>query len=147
MSDKPMSPAARRAQRLLVGGLAGGHLVALAVVAGFAVAGGASAAASALLGAGATLVFYTVGLGVQVAVADAPPRTVLWASLASYVLRVSVFGLLLGVALTRVDALAWVDDVALVVGTIGALLGWLVAEVWVYSRLRIPTYHEPRHDG
>ncbi|MDN5571001.1 MAG: hypothetical protein L0G22_07075 [Propionibacteriaceae bacterium] len=126
-----------------MGGLTGGHAVALVVIAAFGLARGPAAALSAAVGAVATLVFYTVGLAVQVAVADASPKTVLGASLASYVLRVSVFGVLLGLSLAHADAVAWIDDVALVVGTIGVVIGWLAAEVWVHSRLRIPSYDEP----
>lgn len=120
----------------------------MAVVA-FLLARGPASGVSAAVAAGATLVFYTIGLAVQVAVADAAPKRVLGASMASYLLRVSVFGVLLGLALAHADAVAWVDKVAVVVATIATVIGWLAAEAWVHAHLRIPVYDTedevPRH--
>ncbi len=135
-----LSAATRRAQRLLLGGLIGGHAAAALAVLGFLLARGPASGLSAVIAAGATLVFYTIGLAVQVAVADAAPKRVLGASMASYLVRVSVFGVLLGLVLTHADAVAWVDEVAVVVATIATVIGWLAAEAWVHAHLRIPVY-------
>jgi hypothetical protein len=48
---------------------------------------------TAAIAAAVTIAFYTIALGVQIAVADAAPKVVLFAWLASYVTRVTVLGL------------------------------------------------------
>lgn len=145
---RPMSDNARRAQKLLVGGLVGGHAAALVVVAAFWLLSGPTAAASAAIACVITLAFYTIALGVQVAVADAPPKTVLVAWLGSYLSRVTVLGLLLALTLTNAARWPWLDPVAVVVGTIGVVLGWLGNELRAYSKLRIPVFDPPpSHDG
>lgn len=144
------SPAVGRARRLLVAGLGGGHAAAAVAVLGLWLARGTAAGVSAALAAGATIVFYTIGLAVQIVVADATPKRVLGASLASYLLRVSGFGVGLGVALANADAIAWLDAVAVVVATIATVIGWLSAEMWAHARLRIPVYdvcEEVAEDG
>lgn len=133
----------RRARTLLLGSALGGHVAALIAVGGFLVARGPVAGAWAALAAVVTLAFNIIGQGVQVAVADAPARTVFVAAMASYVLRVTVLGLLLQVVVINADRFASLDPVALVVTTIAVVIGWLGTEFWVYSRLRIPVYDEP----
>lgn len=139
----PASDNARRALRLLRGGVLGGHAAALVTVAAFGFARGAGSAASAAISAVVTLAFYTVGLGVQVAMADAPPKRVLFASLASYGLRVTVLGLALAVTLTNAHLVAGMDPVAVVVACVAVVIGWLAAEFWVYAHLRLPVYDPP----
>lgn len=142
-----MSPSAQRAQKLLVGGLVGGHVAALTVVGAFWVASGPNSAATAAIASAATIAFYTVALGVQLAVADASAKTVLIASLGSYLARVTVLGLALAATLTNADRWAWLDPVALVVATIAVVLGWIGFELWTYSRLRIPVFDPPDDSG
>lgn len=135
---------AQRAQKLLVAGLVGGHAAAFTVVGLFWALAGTEAAASAAIAAAVTLAFYTIALAVQVAVANARPKTVLVASLASYISRVSVLGLLLALAVSQADRWSWLDPVALVVSTIAVVLGWLGFELHAFSKLRIPAYDLPR---
>ena len=132
-----------RARRLLAGGLLGGHLGGFLVSAGFWLAVGQAAGASAAVGAVVTLAFFTIGQAVQVAVADADPRLVLVASLGSYVVRVSVLGLLLVLALRHASRFSAVDSVAVVAATIVVVVTWLAGEFRVYARLRIPVYDDP----
>ena len=132
-----------RAQRLLLGGAAGGHLAAFSCVVAFWLVSGASAGVSAAVAAAATLAFYIVGLAVQVAVADAPPRRILIASLLSYLARVGLLAALIAWVATQPHVLALLDPIAIVVTTIGVVLGWLAAEVWTFSRLRIPVFDPP----
>ena len=145
----PVSPATRRAHRLLAGGLFGGHMAAIVSVSAFWIAAGRDAGVSALLAAVGTLLFYTVGLAIQVATADAAPRTVFVASMVSYFGRVGLFGGVLALAMANADAVVWLDSTAVVVTTIAVVIGWLTVEVWVHSRLRIPVFdtdvEEPRH--
>lgn len=143
MSGRRPSESSRRAQQLLLGGLAGGHAAAFAAVGLFWALRGAQAGASAAIAAAVTLAFYTIALAVQVAVADAAPSTVLAASLASYVARVSVLGVALAAVLANAQRWEWLDPVALAVTTIAVVLGWLICEVWTFSRLRIPAFDPP----
>ncbi len=140
---RPLSPHVRRAQQLLQAGLVGGHVAALTIVGLFLALGGPNAGATAAIGAAVTIVFYTIALGVQMAVADASPKVVLFAWFASYVTRVSLLGVGLAAVLANAERWAWLDPVALFVAVVGTVLGWLVLELFVYSRMRVPVYDDP----
>ena len=140
---RPLSPHVRRAQQLLQAGLVGGHVAALTIVGLFLALGGPNAGATAAIGAAVTIVFYTIALGVQMAVADASPKVVLFAWFASYVTRVSLLGVGLAAVLANVERWAWLDPVALFVAVVGTVLGWLALELFVYSRMRVPVYDDP----
>ena len=133
---------ALRARRLLAGGAVGGHAVWVSCVVAFGLVGGVAGAVSAALAGVLTIAFYTIGQAVQVLVADADPRTVLFASLVSYVARVGGLGALLAVALANAERFRGMDTTAVAVTTIAVVLGWLAAEIWVFSRLRIPVFDE-----
>ena len=140
---RPLSENTRRAQSLLVAGLVGGHAAALTVVGAFWVFAGPNSAATAAIASAATIAFYTIALGVQVAVADAPAKTVLIAWLGSYLTRVTVLGLALAATLSKAERWTWLDPIALVVATIAVVLGWIGFELWAYSRLRILVFDPP----
>jgi hypothetical protein len=131
-----------RARRLLAAGAAGGHLALVVCVVGFGLAGGLSGAVSAALAGILTIAFFTIGQAVQVLVADADPRTVLVAALASYIGRVVGLGALLALALANGDRLTAMNPTAVAVTTIGVVLGWLAVEIWAFSRLRLPVFDE-----
>ncbi|MEA5053222.1 MAG: hypothetical protein VB093_07250 [Propionicimonas sp.] len=135
-----VSPNRLRARRLLLGGLAGGHIAGFATVVVFGFASGLVGALSAAVAAVVVIAFFTIGQGVQVVVADAEPRVVLISALASYAFRVSVLGVLLMVVLGNPVTFAALDRIGLVVATIATVIGWLVGEFWVFARLRIPVY-------
>lgn len=116
---------------------------ALIAVVGFWCAGGAPAAASAAVGAAGALVFYIVGLAVQVAVADAPPGRVLAATMISYASRVSILGVGIWWLAAWEPSRVLLQPVPVVVATIAVVFGWLGAELWVFSRLRIPVFDPP----
>jgi hypothetical protein len=121
----------------------GGHVAALTVVGLFLGLGGTHAGATAAIGAAVTIAFYTIALGVQLAVADASPKVVLFAWFASYVTRVSLLGLALAAVLANAERWAWLDPVALFVSTIATVLGWLALELYgtphAGARLRRPS--------
>lgn len=137
------SGSSRRAQQLLLGGAAGGHLAALLVVSVFWGLGGPEAAVSAAVAAVVALVFNVIGHAVQVIVADADARVVLIAALASYTVRVTLLGLVLMLVLANSDRFSWLQPIAIIWGIVAVVFGWLVAEFWVYSRLRIPVFDPP----
>ena len=139
----PVSENTRRAQRLLIAGLAGGHVAGLTVVGLFWALAGPESGATAAIGAVVTIAFYTIALGVQIAVADASPKIVMVAWFASYVIRVTLFGLGLATVLANSERWEWLDPVALFAATVVTVMGWLGVELWTYSRMRVPVYDEP----
>lgn len=143
VSRRALSPNVRRAQHLLQAGLVGAHVAAFPIVGLFLALSGTDAAATAAIGAAVTVAFYTIALAVQVVVADASPKVVLFAWFASYVTRVSLLGLGLAAVLAHADRWAWLDPVALFVSVVGTVMGWLGLELWVYSRMRVPVYDDP----
>ena len=131
-----------RARKLLFGGLVGG--LAATVISLRAVRPRWTAPAvwlSAALAAAMVLFFYGVGQLVMVAFADAGARTLLAVSMASYTARVVVLGLVLAhlqqALATDFPALS---PMAIFVTTIAVVAGWMVVEIWVFSRLRIGVY-------
>lgn len=142
LAVSPWGPRARtqNARRLLVGGLVGSHLAAIVVVGIVLIVRGAPSAAVAAIAAVVVIAFYTIGHGVQVVLAESSPRLVLVASLTSYLLRVGVLGLLLVAAMRMPQLEPVLDRGALFAGAVVTLLGWLAAEITVFSRLRIPVY-------
>ncbi|WP_461367488.1 hypothetical protein [Candidatus Darwinibacter acetoxidans] len=132
-----------RARQLMVGGIIGGHVAAVAVIAVSWLVGGPEHAVSAAFAAVLVLVFNMVGHAVQVMVSDADPKVALVAALVSYVARVTVMGMVLAVVLFNADKFEWLQPVAVVWGVFVVLFGWLATELWVFSRLRIPVYDPP----
>ncbi len=139
------SPNVLRARRLLVAGAAGGHIALVICVVVFGLVGGLAGGVSSALAGILTIAFFTIGQAVQVIVADADPRTVLAAALASYIGRVVGLGALLAAALANADRLTAMDPTAVAVTTIAVVLGWLGMEIRAFSRLRMPVFDESEH--
>jgi len=129
-----------RARKLLLGGLAGGVVAAVVCLLVYTLLRGRPGLASAALGAGMVLFFYTAGQLVMVMFADAGARTLLAVSMASYTARVVLLGLLLLVYSNNQDRWTGLVPMAVFVTTIAVVAGWLLAEVLVFSRLRIGHY-------
>ena len=121
----------------------GGHIVALFVVPLMLWVRGPAAGLSTLVAALATLAFMGLGQWVQVRFADAPPQRMMIAWFASYLLRVGLPGLVLVAAAANPERLAGMDRFAVAITTILVVTGWLAAEIWVFSRLRIPVFDPP----
>jgi len=137
----------RRARQLLAGGAKGGHAAALIVIGVFYFVGGPSAALSSALAALAVLAFFGLGQAVQVWVADADPQIVMVAALGSYVFRVGLPAFALILLARDPSRLAGIDRVAIAVSAIAVVLGWLAAEIWTFSRLRIPVFDPPEGES
>lgn len=147
MTRREVSASERRARQLLAGGAFGGHVAALIMVPLFFITRGPAAGLSALIAALGTLAFMGLGQWIQVRMADAPPARMMLAWLLSYGLRVGVPGVVLMVALANPERLAGMDRLAVAVTTMGVVLAWLIAEIWVFSRLRIPVFDPPADSG
>ncbi|MCA0294909.1 MAG: hypothetical protein LCH96_06265 [Actinobacteria bacterium] len=136
------SPNVARARHLLAAGAAGGHTALGLCVVAFGITGGTAGAISAALAGILAIAFFTIGQAVQVLVADADPRTVLTAAVASYILRVVGLGALLALALANAERLTAMNPTAVAVSTIAVVLGWLGVEIWAFSKLRLPVFDE-----
>lgn len=134
------SEMAYRAQRLLTGGLIGAHIVGIATTVGFWVFGGREPGVTAAVCAVVVVAFFTIGQAVQIRVADRAPKTVLFASLVSYVARVTALGVMLWLLLANQQVMSWVDPIAAILTTVLVAQGWLFGEIFVYRRMRIPAY-------
>ncbi len=130
----------RRARELLIAGLVGSHMVGLACVGLYGALRGPQAMASAAVGFALVLLFSTIGQLVMVWVAVSRPQTVLFAAMASYVLRCTLLTGALAWVFTQPELLAQADRTALVVATIATVIGWLAAEIFRFARMRIPAF-------
>ena len=136
------SPNRERATRLFVGGLVGWHGgLALAAITGVVI-GGTIGLLSALIGAALAVAYYAIGQGVQMQYADAPPRTLRAASVASYVVRVSLLGGLLWASIVWPTITSALDARGLFAGIVLGVLGWLSGLLVAFRRLRVPTFDE-----
>jgi len=135
-----------RARKLLLAGLAGGLAATLICLLVFGTTGGARGLGSAALGAGMVLFFYAVGQLVMVAFADAGARTLLSVSMASYTGRVVILGLILMVVDRHRDSWHWLDAMTVFIATIAVVAGWLIVEVFMFTRLRIGSYDQGYKD-
>src|SRR5215210_5528812 len=117
-----------RARKLLRGGAVGGLTATALCLVGFALGYGWSGLLSA--GLAAAMVLFS----------DAGARTLLTVSMCSYTTRVVVLGLVL-VLYNRYHQ-TWPTLVPMVIfmTTIAVVAGWLIVEVFVFSRLRIGVY-------
>ena len=129
-----------RARKLLVGGATGGVAAAVLCLVGFGLGYGASGLASAALAAAMVLFFYGLGQYVMVRFADAGARLLLMVALCSYTARVVVLGLVLLVYHQNAEAWSALRPTAVFLTTVAVVAGWLLVEVWVFSRLRIGAY-------
>jgi hypothetical protein len=129
-----------RARKLLRGGAVGGLAASALCLVGFTLGYGVPGLLSAALAAAMVLFFYGLGQYVMVLFADAGARTLLTVSMCSYTTRVVVLGLVL-VLYNRYHQ-TWPTLVPMVifVTTIAVVAGWLIVEVFVFSRLRIGVY-------
>jgi hypothetical protein len=128
-----------RARKLLLGGLLGGVVAAVLCMVGFGIGMGLKGLASAALASVMVLFFYSVGQLVMVRFADAGARLLLSVALASYTGRVVVLGLVL-LLYARFGEHLPVLPMVVFLSTIAVVVGWLVVEVIVFSRLRISVY-------
>src|SRR5918997_4466081 len=129
-----------RARKLLRGGAVGGLAAAVLCLVAFTLGYGGSGLISAALAAAMVLFFYGVGQYVMVLFADAWARTLLIVSLCSYTTRVVVLGLILVLYDRYHESWPTLVPMAIFVTTIGVVAGWLIVEIFVFSRLRIGVY-------
>jgi hypothetical protein len=129
-----------RARKLLLGGAIGGVSASLLCLIGFTIGYGTSGLISAALAVAMVLFFYGVGQYVMVLFADAGARTLLLVSMCSYTARVVILGLVLLLYNAHHEAWPTLIPMAIFVTTIIVVAGWLIVEVFVFSRLRIGIY-------
>lgn len=104
---------------------------------GFGLAQGPGALAGAAAGGAVTWLFFVLGQLVQIALADAEALIAMMSAMLSYVIR--VVGLVLAAVLLN-RFLPDLDGLAIAVAAIAVAVGWTAAEIWAYTRLRIPVF-------
>jgi hypothetical protein len=129
-----------RARKLLLGGAIGGVAAAVMCLIGSAIGYGTTGLISAALAAAMVLFFYGVGQYVMVLFADAGARTLLLVSMCSYTARIVILGLVLVLYNAHREAWPTLKPMVIFVTTIIVVAGWLIVEVFVFSRLRIGIY-------
>lgn len=142
--SRPSAPSVHvvRARKLLLGGLLGGVVAAVLSMVGFGLGYGLRGLGSAALASAMVLFFYAAGQLVMVRFADAGARLLLSVAMASYTGRVVVLGLVL-LLYARFSDRFPVLPLVVFLSTIAVVVGWLVVEVIVFSRLRISVYDDP----
>jgi hypothetical protein len=129
-----------RARKLLLGGAVGGVAASLLCLIAFGIGYGGRGVLSAGLASAMVLFFYGVGQLVMVQFADAGARTLLVVSLCSYTTRVAVLGMVLLFYERQRESWPNLVPMAIFVTTMAVVAGWLIVEVFVFSRLRIGVY-------
>ncbi len=130
----------RRARKLLLGGAVGGVATAVLSLVGFGIGYGTAGVVSAALAAAMVLFFYGLGQYVMVLFADAGARLLLSVALCSYTTRVLFLGLVLLGYQRHAAAFSALIPTVVFLTTVAVVVGWLVAEVWVFAKLRIGVY-------
>ncbi len=137
----------RRARTLLLGGAVGGVAATVLCLLGFGIGYGGAGLVTAAVAAVLVLLFYALGQYVMVIFADAGARLLLSVALFSYTTRVLLLGLTLLVYDRNADALSFLEPMVVFLTTVAVVVGWLVAEVWTFARLRVgafdPEYVSP----
>lgn len=131
------SPDRARALRLLAGGAVGGGVAWLACFIGFWVGLGPASLPWTAAGGATVVGFFALGQLVQVLTAQAEAIVVMVASLASYAVRAA--GLAAILLLVQPFA-SGPGSAALVPTMIVVVAGWLAAEIWTFTRLRVPVF-------
>jgi len=137
------SPDRARALRLLAGGAVGGGVSWLVCVIAFWFGIGPASLVWALGGGATVVAFFALGQLVQVLTAQAEAMVVMVASLFSYAIRAA------GLAVVLVAVQPFVSGPgtrALVPTMIVVVAGWLAAEIWTFTRLRVPVF-DPAQGG
>jgi hypothetical protein len=129
-----------RARKLLLGGAVGGVSASLLCMIGFTIGYSTPGLMSAALAAAMVLFFYGLGQYVMVLFADAGARTLLTVSMCSYTARVVILGLVLMLYNKHQEAWPTLIPMVIFVTTIIVVVGWLIVEIFVFSRLRIGVY-------
>jgi hypothetical protein len=130
-----------RALWLLAGGAIGGVAAWMVALVGFGATQGMVALTSAALAGVITLAFFALGQLVQVSLANADPMISMMSAMLSYVVRVG--GLVL-VSLVLTKVLPDLNGLAVALTVIAVALGWIAAEIWAFTRLRIPAFDPPQ---
>ncbi|WP_426245185.1 hypothetical protein [Nocardioides sp. LHG3406-4] len=128
---------------VLLGAAAAGLVVAIAITVVGGLAAGSTAAYGALTGAALALAVFMVGSFSVDAVARAMPSASLLVAMLTYTLQVVVMALVF-VALNRSGLLdETLDRRWLAAGVIAVTVTWLIGQIWLTTRARIPVYDLP----
>lgn len=129
--------------RPLLGAAAAAVLAGTVVVVVAAFASGADAVSGAVLGALLATGVFAFGAFVVNAVAGVMPSAALLVALLTYTLQVVLMGLVFWAVSASPEAGSSLDQQWLGAAMIAATLGWLIGQVVLTARQRIPVYDLP----
>lgn len=131
---------AERARALLVGGLVAANVATL-IGAGLAYwLRGVLGVVSFLIAAALVIVFFGIGQGVQVALAESNERVILAAAMMSYLFRIAALGGALALYEAYLDRFIALDRQAVFAGILVVTFAWVGGEIRTFRRLRIPVF-------
>ena len=130
---------------VLLGAASAALLAGLAVTAIGALASGSSAAYGALVGTALVVGVFALGAFVVNAVAGLMPAASLLVAVLTYTLQVVVMAVVFWTLSGSGELDSTLDRSWLAGAVIVGTLGWLVAQVWASTRLRIPAYDLSAH--
>lgn len=133
-----LTGASRRGRGMLVGGLVGGNLAGLVVLAASLGIGGKPGGLAALIGFGTVVLFFSIGQAIELIALELPTYTGLSLAMASYAVRVIGIGVMLGLVLGAAGD--QIDPIWLAVAVVSTVVGWIAGLILVASRQRVPVF-------
>lgn len=101
---------------------------------------GPTGVANAAVGGGAVVFFYAAGQGIQMLAGELDPRTGMGLTVASFITRAALMGLL-WVGLTSSESAQQIfRPVSFFLSLVLVLTGWLLGMFVAWSRMRVPVY-------
>lgn len=101
---------------------------------------GPTGVVNAAVGGGAVIFFYAAGQGIQMLAGELDPQAGMGVTVASFVTRAALLGLLWVGLASSASAQAAFRPVSFFVALLLVLLGWLLGMFQAWSRLRVPVY-------
>lgn len=141
MNTKPkVSAAAKRAQQMMLGGLALSHVAGLTCF-GLALAmDGADAVLTVILGFAAVIIFFSIGQYIEIIACELDPVQGMGLALVSYAVRVIGITAGLWFIFTREALEGRISDGWLLLSMTATVFAWIGGVVLVAARQRVPIY-------
>ncbi|MGD8213556.1 hypothetical protein [Aestuariimicrobium sp. Y1814] len=139
-TGKSSSPAVAMMTRMLKSSLAYAHAMWLVAVGICFWIDGQAGMANAAVGGGAVVFFYAAGQGIQMLAGELDPHSGMGLTVASFVTRAALLGLLwVGLSASEAAQAAF-RPVSFFLSLLLVLAGWLLGMFLAWSRMRVPVY-------
>lgn len=137
---RPVSPAVAMMTRMLKSSLAFAHAMWLVAVGICFWIDGPLGMANAAVGGGSVVFFYAAGQGIQMLAGELDPHSGMGLTVASFVTRAALLGLLWVGLSSSTSAQAAFRPVSFFLSLLLVLAGWLLGMFLAWSQLRVPVY-------